>query len=177
MASPLRAGCPAAAYGLSAAVAQRLQAQRERLDQDAGGIGGTLAGNALSLAAMRATLEHVLTDAAYARTIPLAERFEAGVRAVIEEFALPWNVTRLGCRAEYWFRPQPARNGAEAAAAVDHDLDRFMHLWALNRGILMTPFHNMALIAPYATEADIDQHTRVFREAVQALLSPDPDDI
>jgi glutamate-1-semialdehyde 2,1-aminomutase len=167
---PIGGGVPAAAYGLSAAVAERIQSQHARLDQDAGGIGGTLAGNALALSAVRATLETVLTEAAYARTIPLAERFAAGVRGVIDEFGLPWNVTRLGCRAEYWFRPRPARNGAEAAAALDHDLDRFMHLWALNRGILLTPFHNMALIAPDTTEADIDEHTRVFREAVQALV-------
>jgi len=167
---PIGGGVPAAAYGLSAAVAERIQSQHARLDQDAGGIGGTLAGNALALSAVRATLETVLTDAAYARTIPLAERFAAGVRAVIDQFGLPWNVTRLGCRAEYWFRPQPARNGAEAAAAIDHDLDRFMHLWALNRGILLTPFHNMALIAPETTGADIDEHTRVFRAAVQELV-------
>jgi len=167
---PIGGGVPAAAYGMSAAVAERIRAEKDRIDQDAGGIGGTLAGNALALAAVRATLEQVLTDAAFAHTIPLAERFEAGVRAAIEEYGLPWNVTRLGCRAEYWFRPRPARNGAEAAAAIDHELDRFMHLWALNRRILLTPFHNMALIAPGTTEADIDEHTRVFREAVQALV-------
>jgi glutamate-1-semialdehyde 2,1-aminomutase len=167
---PIAGGMPAAAYGMSAAVAERIQAQNDQIDQDAGGIGGTLAGNALAVAAVRATLEHVLTEAAFARTIPLAERFEAGVRAAIEANGLPWNVTRLGCRAEYWFRREPARNGAEAAAALDPLLDRFMHLWALNRGILMTPFHNMALIAPQVTEADIDTHTRVFQEAIEALL-------
>jgi glutamate-1-semialdehyde 2,1-aminomutase len=79
-------------------------------------------------------------------------------------------VKRLGCRAEYWFRPTPPRNGGEAAAAADLELDRFMHLFALNRGILLTPFHNMALIAPDTTEADIDRHTAVFREGVSALL-------
>jgi glutamate-1-semialdehyde 2,1-aminomutase len=167
---PIGGGVPAAAYGLSAVVAERIQAQRDRIDQDAGGIGGTLAGNALALAAVHATLEYVLTPDAYAQTIPLAERFEAGVRGVIEEFGLPWNVTRLGCRAEYWFWPQPARNGAEAAAAIDHDLDGFMHLWALNRGILMTPFHNMALVAPGTSAEDIDEHTRVFRDAAAALV-------
>ena len=120
---------------------------------------------------MRATLEHVLTAEAYARTIPLAERFQAGVEAVIREYALPWIVKRLGCRAEYWFRPAPPRNGSEAAAAVDFELDRFMHLFALNRGILLTPFHNMALIAPDTAEADIDRHTAVFRESVAALLA------
>ena len=120
---------------------------------------------------MRATLEKVLTEEAYARTIPLAERFAGGVEGVIAEHRLPWHVTRLGCRAEYWFRATPPKNGAEAAASIDPELDRYMHLAALNRGILMTPFHNMALISPDTTEADIDLHTRVFRECVEALVT------
>jgi glutamate-1-semialdehyde 2,1-aminomutase len=139
-------------------------------DTDTNGIGGTLAGNALSLAAMRATLQHVLTAEAFAHTIPLAARWTEGVASVIREFELPWNVTQLGCRAEYWFRETPARNGSEAAAAMDADLDRYMHLAALNRGILLTPFHSMALIAPSTTQADIDRHTQVFRESVEALV-------
>jgi glutamate-1-semialdehyde 2,1-aminomutase len=151
-------------------VAERIQASTPVEEADVGGIGGTLSGNALALAAIHATLQHVLTEEAYARTIPLAERFEAGVRSVIEEFELPWIVKRLGCRAEYWFRPTPPRNGTEAADAVDAELDRYMHLAALNRGILMTPFHNMALISPQTTEADIDTHTQVFRESVKALV-------
>jgi len=167
---PLAAGVPAAAYGLSEEMAARVHASSSVELSDTSGIGGTLAGNALSLAAMRATLEHVLTPAAYERTIPLAERFAVGVEGVIREKQLPWIVKRLGCRAEYWFRPTPPRNGGEAAAAVDPDLDRYMHLAALNRGILMTPFHNMALIAPDVTEADIDRHTAAFRESVEALL-------
>ena len=167
---PIASGVPAAVYGLTADVAARIRALTRPDEADTGGIGGTLAGNALSLAAMRATLEHVLTPAAYARTIPLAERFASGVESVIREKGLPWIVKRLGCRAEYWFRPEPPRNGAEAAAAVDAELDRYMHLAALNRGILMTPFHNMALVSPDTTEADIDRHTRVFRESVEALL-------
>jgi glutamate-1-semialdehyde 2,1-aminomutase len=167
---PIAGGIPAAAYGFSAEVAAQIQARVKADESDTGGIGGTLAGNALSIAAMRATLEHVLTDASYARTIPLAERFEAGVNAVIAEYDLPWHVNRLGCRAEYWFRPNPPRNGAEAAAAIDGELDRYMHLAALNRGILMTPFHNMALIAPDTMEADIDFHTAVFRESVTQIV-------
>lgn len=167
---PIGGGVPGAAYGFSASVVKRLEGRIALADADTGGIGGTLAGNALSLAAMRATLEQVLTEASYARTIPLAERFQAGVEGVIAEFRLPWIVKRLGCRAEYWFRPTAPRNGGEAAAAMDPELDRFMHLFALNRGILLTPFHNMALIAPETTEADIDRHTAVFRESVVALL-------
>jgi glutamate-1-semialdehyde 2,1-aminomutase len=168
---PIAGGVPAAVYGFSAEVAERIQAKMDLDTADTGGIGGTLAGNALSIAAMKATLEHVLTQAAYDRTIPLAERFTSGVQAVIEEYQLPWHVTRLGCRAEYWFCPTPPHNGGEAAASVDAELDRYMHLAALNRGILMTPFHNMALIAPNVTDADIDTHTQVFRENVDAIVA------
>ena len=163
-------GIPAAVYGFTAEVAERIRASIKVDEVDTGGIGGTLAGNALSLAAMRATLREVLTEEAYARTIPLARRFEDGVRGVISEHGLPWHVTRLGCRAEYAFRAAPPRNGSEAAAAMDADLDRYMHLAALNRGILLTPFHNMALISPDTTEADVDAHTRVFQESVERLL-------
>ena len=164
-------GVPAAAYGLSAEVAERVARIAPAAESDTSGIGGTLAGNALSLAVMRATLAEVLTPLAYARTIPLAERFVAGVESVIAEAGLPWIVKRLGCRAEYWFRATPPRNGGEAAAAVDAELDRYMHLAALNRGILLTPFHNMALFCTAATEADVDRHTEVFRESVAALLA------
>jgi glutamate-1-semialdehyde 2,1-aminomutase len=167
---PIAGGVPAAAYGVSEAIAERIRAVVRVEEADTSGIGGTLAGNALSLAAMRATLEHVLTDAAYARTISLAERWADGVRSVIAEFGLSWHVTQLGCRAEYWFMDRAPRNGGEAAARVDADLDRYMHLAALNRGILLTPFHNMALIAPDVTEADVNRHTEVFRESVTTLI-------
>jgi glutamate-1-semialdehyde 2,1-aminomutase len=167
---PIGGGVPGAVYGFSAEVAERLTGRIAMENCDTGGIGGTLAGNALALAAMRATLEQVLTEDSYARTIPLAERWARGVEGGIAEFGLPWIVKRLGCRAEYWFRPTPPRNGAEAVAAMDFELDRFMHLFALNRGILLTPFHNMALIAPGTTDFDIDRHTAVFRDAVLTLL-------
>jgi glutamate-1-semialdehyde 2,1-aminomutase len=161
-------GVPGAVYGFSEAVAERVQGRIRLETADTGGIGGTLAANALATAAMRATLEHVLTEASYRRTIPLAERFGRGVEGVIAEECLPWIVKRLGCRVEYWFRPAPPRNGGEAAAAVDPELERYMHLAALNRGILLTPFHNMALLAPAVTEGDVDRHTEVFRESVRA---------
>ncbi len=169
---PIAGGVPAAVYGFTEEVAQAFAARLALDEADVGGIGGTLAGNALSIAAMKATLQNVLTDEFYARAIALQERFTAGVESVIEEFQLPWIVKRLGTRSEYWFRPTPPRNGGEAAAAVDHELDRYMHLFSLNRGILMTPFHNMALISPDITEADVDYHTKVFREAVKSLCEP-----
>jgi len=163
-------GVPCAAYGFTQDVADRIHADWDYHSADVGGIGGTLAGSALQLAAMRATLDHVLNEGAFVRTVTLAERFAAGVQATIDELELPWIVARLGCRAEYWPCPVAPRNGAEAAAAEDPELDRFLHLFALNRGILMTPFHNMALIAPATTESDVDRHTQVFREAAEALV-------
>jgi glutamate-1-semialdehyde 2,1-aminomutase len=166
----LAGGIPAGVYGFTQAVADAFWAGLELDQSDVGGIGGTLAGNALSIAAMRATLENVLTPAMYARCEKLADRYEQGVLEVIKEFDLPWIVKRLGFRVEYWFRQTPPRNGGEANAAADSELDRYMHLWALNRGILMTPFHNMALIAADTTEADVDHHTDVFRAAVQTLF-------
>jgi glutamate-1-semialdehyde 2,1-aminomutase len=168
---PIASGLPASAYGFSEKVARLIEKNTNVGDCDTGGIGGTLAGNALALAAMRATLQKVLTQEAYDKTIPLATRFKDGVEAAISECKLPWIIKQLGCRVEYWFRPVAPRNGSEAAAVEDHELDRYMHLYALNRGILMTPFHNMALIAPTTTEADIDKHTTVFRDAVKTLLS------
>jgi glutamate-1-semialdehyde 2,1-aminomutase len=168
---PIAGGVPAAAYGMTDDLARRIPPRIKVEESDAGGIGGTLAGNALSLAAMRATLDSVLTAETFARTIPLAQRWADGVAAVIAEHRLPWHVTVLGCRAEYWFSPAPPKNGAEAAATIDHDLDHYMHLAALNRGILMTPFHNMALVAPGTTESDIDHHSGVFRESVEAILA------
>ena len=167
---PIAGGLPAGAYGFTAAIAEQVASAITLELADVGGIGGTLAGNALSLAAMRATLSSVLTKEAFAHTIPLAERWADGVAAAIEEHGLPWHVTRLGCRAEYLFGPDRPRNGSEAAAMDDFALQRLTHLYALNRGVLLTPFHNMALIAPQATEADIDRHTALFQAMAAELI-------
>jgi len=164
-------GIPGGTYGCSEEVAQRISARMHLEDCDVGGIGGTLAGNALSLAAMRVTLEHVLTAKAFEKMIPLAVRFNDGVSAQVKKHGLPWNVQRLGCRAEYTFCQKPPRNGGESAAASDFELERFLHLHALNRGVLLTPFHNMALMCPDTTPADIDLHTKIFAEAAAELAS------
>jgi glutamate-1-semialdehyde 2,1-aminomutase len=161
-------GIPVAAYGFSPEVAGRIRGSIAVEDSDVGGIGGTLAGYALSLAATRATLGEVLTASAFARMIPLAERWESGVAT--SPRPPPWHVTRLGARAEYHFMPNPPRTGAEQWAHADPELERFLHLWAMNRRILMTPFHNMALMSPATTAADVDGHTDVFREAVETLF-------
>jgi glutamate-1-semialdehyde 2,1-aminomutase len=166
----LGAGIPSAAYGVSQAVSDRIMQETDWRNADVGGIGGTLAGNALSLAAMRATLGQIMTDEAFERMIGLGERFEDGVRSVIDANQLPWHVVRLGCRVEYLFRPEAARNGAEANLGQDEELDPFIHLYLLNRGILMTPFHNMSLMSPATTAEDVDRHTEVFGQAVDELL-------
>jgi glutamate-1-semialdehyde 2,1-aminomutase len=167
----IASGIPGAAYGCTEEVAQRIAARIHLEDCDVGGIGGTLAGNALSLAAMRATLEHVLTAGNFEKMIALAVRFNEGVSSAIRAFDLSWNVQRLGCRAEYTFSEKAPQNGGESAAAADFALERFLHLYALNRGILLTPFHNMALMCPETTGYDVDQHTEIFREALSKLSS------
>jgi glutamate-1-semialdehyde 2,1-aminomutase len=166
---PIGGGIPIGAYGFTAEVAERIRAHTIPEATDVGGVGGTLAANALSLAAARATLSDVLTDEAFERMIALGERFERGVTATIEAKALPWSVIRLGCRVEYMFAPTPPRTGTEAAAAHDSDLDALLHLYMLNRGILLTPFHMMALMSPATTEADVDRHTAAFAEAAAEL--------
>src|SRR5262249_25806883 len=136
-------GMPVAAYGMTNAVADRLHSLLSTQAIDTSGVGGTLTGNALAMAAARAAPSSCPRAEDFAQTIPLATAWTDGVAKVIDAAGLPWHVQQLGCRAEYWFCPPP-RNGAAAAAAVDAELDRFMHLWAINRGILLTPFHNMA---------------------------------
>ncbi len=166
---PIGGGIPTGAYGFSAEVADRILAATFWKEADVGGVGGTLAGNALSLAAVRATLAEVLTPEAFKHMIGLAERFEAAVAETIAERGLPWSITRLGCRAEYMFSPARPRTGGEAAAAMDDDLDALLHLYMLNRGVLLTPFHMMALMSPATTEAQVDRHTDAFREATAEL--------
>jgi glutamate-1-semialdehyde 2,1-aminomutase len=168
---PIASGVPAATYGFTAEVGARIARLIEREASDSGGIGGTLAGNALSLAAMRATFDHILTQDAFDSMIALGERFETGIQNAILKARLPWHVARLGCRVEYLFRATPPHNGSEALAAADPELDRFMHLYALNRGILLTPFHMMALMSPATTARDVDAHTCVFESAVGELIA------
>lgn len=166
----IASGIPAAAYGLSEEIAHHL-AGRSDLDMvDVGGVGGTLSGNPLSIAAMRATLAHVLTDEAFAGMIALATRFTAGVQRVIDTHELPWSVSQLGARAEYRFTSPPPRNGTESHAAGDGELEDYLHVYLANRDILMTPFHNMALMSPATTEADVNRHGEVFSEAVGELV-------
>ena len=167
-------GIPSGAYGITGEVAAAITRHTEAGEADivdVGGVGGTLAGNALSTAAMRATLGEVLTEEAFEHMASLATDFTKGVQATLDQFDVPWSISQLGARAEYRFaRPAPT-TGEASAAAADEQLDAYMHLAMVNRGILMTPFHNMALMCPETSREDVDRHTEVFREVVGALYA------
>lgn len=162
-------GVPIGAFGMSDALARAVEERIDLEDIDVGGVGGTLAGNALSTAAARATLTHVLTQSAFEQMVALSDRWADGVQQVLDTHGLDWHVTRLGARAEYAFSPVPPRDGAAAAAADDFPLQQYLHLQALVRGVLLTPFHNMALMSPATTAADVDAHTAAFEAAAVAL--------
>lgn len=167
-------GIPSGAYGISEDVARGVGLHPEADIIDVGGVGGTLAGNALSVAAMRATLEHVLTDAAFAHMVDLATAFTDGVRATLDRTGVPWSVQQLGARSEYRFTAPAPRTGTASAQAADDELDEYVHLYMANRGLLITPFHNMALMCPDTSRADVDLHTEVFAACVDELVGAGP---
>ena len=171
MGKPIAGGIPTGAYGLSDELAAEVLAQTPWDAADVGGIGGTLAGNALQLAAVRGTLGEVLTEEAYERMIGLAERYEQGVNDAIERNSLPWSAIRLGCRVEYMFSAEPPHDGGEAAEVIGGPIDELMHLYMLNRGILFTPFHMMALMCPATTGEQVDAHTKAFGEIAAELAA------
>ena len=163
-------GIPVGAYGMTTEIATRLEAVMTGHDVDVSGVGGTLSGSALAMSAMRATLSNALTQEDFDQTVPLATRWTQGVEQVCNERNLDWHVQQLGCRAEYWFCTPPV-DGAQAAAAVDPMLESFLHLFCLNRGVLLAPFHNMALMSPFHSAADVDKHTEVFALALDAIIA------
>lgn len=164
-------GIPAGVFGVSRDLAERLWRQvpkvNPRVRQSAHlGIGGTLAGNALTVATMRAVLEKVLIPANYERMIANAARLAEGARAVIADNKLPWHVTQIGARAEIMFMPRPPKNGAEVIAGRCGDLETLLHAFYMNEGILVTPFHTMFLTCPATSAEDVDRHAPVFSRFV-----------
>jgi len=163
-------GIPTGTFGMTREIADQIKAKVELEIIDTGGIGGTLAGNALSLAAMRATLTSVLTEENFAHMIELGNKWCDGVDSVISEFNLPWHCSRLGARGEYLFAENAPQTGRQAAEAGDFELEQYIHLRLLNDGFLLTPFHNMALMCPDTTVADVDAHTSAFRAMCEDLV-------
>jgi glutamate-1-semialdehyde aminotransferase len=163
-------GLPGAAYGMRRELAEQISGELQRDEIDTGGIGGTVSGSVLSAVAIRTTLREVLTDAAFPEMIAGANRWADGVEEVFARRGVGWSVTRLGARAEYHFTPEAPRSGGEAAAAVHHEMERYLHLHALNRGIILTPFHNMALFSPATPHSAADQHSEALDAAIAALI-------
>jgi len=163
-------GIPTGAYALSAELAAKVLGDDRGDYIDVGGVGGTLAGNVLQMAGIRATLSEVLTEEAFARMEALAIRYTAGIEGHLARTGVPWTIERLGCRAEWRFCSPKPRNGGASAAAHDEELDELTHLFLLNRGVLLTPFHAMALMCPATTEADVDLAVATFGECLDALV-------
>jgi glutamate-1-semialdehyde 2,1-aminomutase len=163
-------GIPSGTYGISHDLAKRIGVHQEADIIDVGGVGGTLAGNALSIAAMRATLESVLTDDSWPRMIDLATKFREGIETAIAKYDLPWSCTQLGARAEYRFANPAPIDGTSAAGAADEELEEYFHLYTANRGVLITPFHNMALMCRDTQESDVDRHSELFMQACADLV-------
>jgi glutamate-1-semialdehyde 2,1-aminomutase len=164
-------GIPAAVFGFTAPVAERLTRLWAVKEAGHSGLGTTLSGSPLALAAMRANLEQVMTEAAYAHMLALSERLASGITALIRDRSLPWHVSNLGARAEFVCAPHRPANGTEAAAAMQGDLEHAIHLYLLNREILITPFHNMTLVCPATTAADVDRLIDTLRDCLGELLS------
>jgi len=151
-------GIPVAVYGFTGEVGERINATFGRQSvSDPMGIGGTLSANALAIAAMRATLQKVATPEAFARMLAGQARLSDGLDTLLARHSIPWSVTRSGARCELQFMPTLPRNGTEAKNHFDWDLTYYTHLHLANRGLLVTPFHNMMLVPPVATDADIDR--------------------
>ena len=166
---PVAGGLPAAVFGFTARIEAEMRRVLDTKVPGYSGIGTTLSGNMLALAAMRACLEEVMTAEAYAHMTRLAQRLAEGLRGKVAAQGHRWTVTQIGARAELVFSERPLENGAEAAAAIDHTVERAIHLFLLNRDVLVTPFHNMTLVAPTTTEADVDRLIARFGEALSVL--------
>ncbi|WP_424782601.1 aspartate aminotransferase family protein [Paraburkholderia sp.] len=166
---PVGGGFPCAVYGFSAELAARAQHAKRSAPPGHSGIGTTLTANMLAMSAIRATLAEVMTEAAYDHMFALAERIEDGLKSAIARHGLAWCVTRVGARTEFQFTPTPPRNGAEAGRQLDSELEQIVHLYLLNRGVLITPFHNMILVCPDTSTADVEKLVSTFDACLAEL--------
>ncbi|MEQ8206405.1 MAG: aspartate aminotransferase family protein [Woeseia sp.] len=168
---PIGGGIPAAVYGVSEDIADRFDALLDPEHPVVVGIGGTLSGNALSLRAVRTMLENVITEENFKYMFTMAKRLEEGIRATIEKHDLPWHVSRMGARVEYGHTVKPRRTAREVEDTTDSELEQLLHLYCLNRGVMITPFHNMMLTSPSTTAEHVDLHNRIFADCVEELTN------
>ncbi|QGY79716.1 aspartate aminotransferase family protein [Sphingorhabdus lacus] len=163
-------GVPCAVYGFTAQISARMEALNKARPAGHSGIGTTLSANALAMSAMHAMLGQVITRKAYDHMLAMADRLVSGLRQVIEAHGLPWHVSHVGARVEFVCAVQPPRNGNEARAAMDHDLESAIHLYLTNRGILLAPFHNMMLLSPVTQSEQVDRLLHALDSCVGELL-------
>lgn len=149
-------GYPAAVWGVTAEFADKIAATPRGPGRS--GIGTTLAGNAMGIAAIGATLREIATPEAYAAMHEGAERLVRGLNDMISARGLPWSVVHIGARAEIVFAPSPPRDAAAMRPALARtELNHALHLYLINRGILIAPFHMMMLVCPATTREQIDR--------------------
>jgi glutamate-1-semialdehyde 2,1-aminomutase len=168
---PIAGGIPCSVFGCTAEIAERMREAEADAGPGYSGMGTTLSANAMALRAMRANLEEVMTEAAYSHMLPLSERLAHGIEQQIHERELPWHVSNVGARAEFVCAPKRPRNGTEAQAAMHHSLELAVHLYLINRGILIAPFHNMTLVSPATTEAQVDRLVEVVGACLDELTA------
>ncbi|KGM33022.1 aminotransferase [Inquilinus limosus MP06] len=166
---PIAGGIPCGVYGFTAEVEARMRRVQAGVPHGHSGMGTTLSANALAMRALRAMLEEVMTEAAYAGMVERAMHLAAGIEAIVARHGLAWHVTQIGARVEFHFTPTPYRTGGEAAAAMRPDLEQLVNLFLINRGILIAPFHNMMLTSPATTEDQIARFHDAFDACAAAL--------
>lgn len=169
---PVGGGVPCAVYGMSADLAGRVMQAKYKAPPGHSGIGTTLTGNMLAMAAMRASLTEVMTPDAYDHMQVLAEQLAKGLRDAITRHRLPWCVTQVGARVEFQFTPSPPVNGTEADRILDGELEHIVHLGLLNRNVMITPFHNMMLVSPCTQMADVEQLLTALDQVLGHITPP-----
>ena len=168
---PVAGGIPCAVFGCTAEVAERMERLVRAGEPGHTGMGTTLAGSVLAMAVMRVNLERVMTQAAYDHMLPLSKKLADGIATAIAKRNLPWHVSNVGARAEFVCAARPPRNGSEAALAMHGELEHAVHLFLLNRGVVITPFHNMTLVSPATTAADVERLIAVLGDCLDLLVA------
>jgi glutamate-1-semialdehyde 2,1-aminomutase len=168
---PIAGGIPAAAYGFSTAVAARIRDYLAQRGQGRSGIGTTLSGSRIQLALIKAVLREFFTEEAFAPLLSRARRLEKGIADVIIKHGVPWHVTRVGARVEFMCCPDRPKNGFEASKVIHQTIDEAIHHFLLNRGVVITPFHNMMLICPATTDTHVETLIRNLDRCIAELRS------
>ena len=164
-------GVPVAVFGFSEETKTKIDGILDTSGPGIYAVGGTLSGNALSMAALKVTMEQLMTEDAFAKMSEVAEAIESGIIKCIRKHEMDWYTVRLGACVGYGFQSEPPRNGGEALSEADDDLDTLLHLFLINRGVLITPFQNQLLVSPQTGPADVAHHTRVFNEFVETITA------